>query len=170
MRYLTRGWLNGELSDAEWKRADEAYAARVEEIASRLPPAMLRLGRDISLHDAVIEKIVWNPMTRRLQMSFVYYNQLQQGHLLVQLIYDGAMLGNARIDSLRRAAESRLTELVYNEIDASDDGHLIHRLLFEPCEEVTIDFEQFDMTLTPRPDGRVELLVPFCEKVQDDEE
>lgn len=168
MRYFTRGWMSGELTDAETERTGEAYRARVAEIAPRLPPAMLRLTRDFSLHDALVERIVWNPTARCLRLSLVCGN-VQRGHSLAQLTYDRAMLGQPRVDSLKRAAECRHTELVYDEVDVEDDGHLSHRLLFVPSEEVTIEFERFDMTVSPRPDRRVELLGPFLEEGPDDE-
>lgn len=160
MRYFTRGWAAGELDDNEADQVAEAYRVRLAVIAPRLPPAMLRMTREIRLHDALIERVIWDPASRRLWLSLVCEDR-EGGQLLMRLCYGGAMLGAGRVESLRRAAESRLTELLYDEVDVDDAGILSHRLLFAPSEEVTIDFENMDMTVSPRPDRRIELLRPF---------
>ncbi len=163
MRYFTRGWACGDLTDAEWKHALAAYRARIAEIAPQLPRGMLRLTRDVSLHDGFIEQIVWNPTKSRLRLSLVCGN-VGSGYYLVQLTYDGAMLGSARIESLKRAASSRDPEVLYDEVDVAEEGHLCHRILFNPSEEVTLEFERFRMTVSARPDRRVEWRSPFVEE------
>ena len=169
MRCLTRAWVSGALTEVEWDRALEAYRARIAEIAPRLPNALLRLTRDVSLHDGLIECVIWHPAKRRLRLSLVC-GDVQSGYFLVQLTYDGAMLGGGRVDSLRRAAESRESESLYDEVDIEDDGRFSHRLLFSPREEVTIEFERFDMSISPRPDRRVDLLRKFSEEPPDPDE
>ena len=78
------------------------------------------------------------------------------------------MLGASRVNSLRRAALSRETELLWSEVDVDADGVLSHRLLFSPCEEVTIDFRELDLVTSPRDDSRVHLSGAFVH--EEDEE
>lgn len=163
MRYFTRGWTRGELTDEEAKATLQAYRARLARIEPRLPPAFVRLDRDVSLHDGIIEQIVWNSASRRLEMSLVCGDQ-QSGYFLAQLTYLGAVLGGPRVDSLKRAAEG-CQELVHDELDVDDGGLLSHRLLFEPSEEVTIDFEDFEMRISPRGDRSLRLDGFFIEEV-----
>ncbi len=154
MRYLTRGREWGDLPDADADRAMEAYRARVAEITPRLPAALVRISHDLSLHDGVIEKIVWNPGLRRLSLALVCCDDTR-GYFQALLTYGGAMLGPHRVEALRRAAISRETVLLENEVDVEDDGTLVHRLLFAPSEEVTIDCQEVDLIVTPREDTRV---------------
>ncbi|WP_242394270.1 DUF4085 family protein [Anaeromyxobacter oryzisoli] len=156
MRYFTRGWASGELSDDVSDQAKEAYHARVAEITPRLPPAMVRLVHEISVHDGIIEQVIWNSHLNRLQLTIVC-TDAYQNYIQAQLTYSGAMLGSSRIESLQRAALSRETELLYDEVDIDDDSVFSHRLLFDPCEEVTIDFKKLELVVSPRADQRVHL-------------
>jgi hypothetical protein len=163
VRYFTRGWASGELSDAEYESASASYWTRVAEITPRLPRDMARMLRTIRLHDAIIEQAIWSSGRKLLQLSLVAVNARKQC-VAVQLMYRGAMLGNGRIAALRRAALSRETELLYDEVDVDDEGVLSHRLLFAPCEEVSIEFRQFEMKVSRRPDLRVRLRPAFIEQ------
>lgn len=154
MRYFTRGWANGELTEEEGAAVNAAYRARIAEIAPRLPPAMIRLRQGVSLHDAVIESVRWDPSRKRLRLALVA-EALEVGYQLLELTYHGAMLGKARIDSLRNVVSNKGACVLYQELDISEDGDLVHRLLFYPNEEVTIDFRSLDYTSTPRADARM---------------
>jgi len=70
MRYFTRGWANGELSDEEAERVEDAYRARLSAIVPRLPTALRRLVEDVCLHDGVMESVRWAPVEKRLQLAF----------------------------------------------------------------------------------------------------
>jgi hypothetical protein len=67
------------------------------------------------------------------------------------------MLGEHRIESLRSAARDREACVLYQEIDIQDDGTLVHRMLFWPRDEVTLDFRELEYECTPRNDCRVAL-------------
>jgi hypothetical protein len=163
MRYFTRGWAAGEHSDDECEQARAAYRARLVEITPRLPPAMVRLAREVGLHDGLIEQVVWNAHLNRLRLSLVC-EDAEQRNVQAQLTYSRALLGRSRIESLRRAALSRQTELLYDEVDIDSDGILSHRLLFWPSEEVTIDFRELEMVVSPRTDRRIHLGSAFIEE------
>jgi hypothetical protein len=121
---------------------------RLAKISPRLPPAMLRLAREVRLHDGLLESVRWSSKKKLLKLDLVC-GQLERGYSLVELTYGGALLGEQRFNALKRAALSRETELLYDEVDISEDGLLCHRIL---C-----------MSSSPRPDRRVELLGAFCE-------
>jgi hypothetical protein len=167
MIYFTRGWANGELSDAKSEEVVAAYEKRLVEILPSLPTALVRLTREISLHDGVIEQVQWSPAEKVLHLSLVCGN-LQNGYALVEIMYGGALLGERRIETLRRAACARDVVLLYDEVDIQPDGLLTHRLLFHPCEEVTIDFETVSLSVSPRSDKRVNLGAAFIETVIDE--
>lgn len=169
MRYFTRGWANGELTDEEDEAVRRAYEARLVEIASRLPPAMTRLGRGVSLHDALIESVRWRPSLAELCLKLVSGTS-EGGYQAIQLTYRGAMLGKSRIDSLRSVACNREASVLSQEIDIADDGTLAHRLLFWPNDEVTIEFGELDCLFAPRDDCRVTLGGAFVVEEGDDDD
>jgi len=79
------------------------------------------------------------------------------------------MLGRDRVSSLRRAALDRETEVLHQEVDIDDDV-LVHRLLFAPREEVTLDLRELELKVAARQDRRVYLGGAFVEHAADDDE
>ena len=154
MRHFTRGWTNGELDDEESDGVVEAYRRRLVAIGSRLPEPARRLAHEVYLHDAVIANIEWAPSNKKLTITLATGTS-ESGYLTVSLTYLGAELGEQRVEALRSVARDRETEVLYDEIDIGDDGGLIHRLLFWPREEVTIDFRELQLHIEPRADRRV---------------
>jgi hypothetical protein len=67
------------------------------------------------------------------------------------------MLGKRRIESLRNVACNRDACVLYQEIDIANEGALVHRLLFWPNDEVTIEFSDLEYVCVPRDDCRVTL-------------
>jgi len=156
VRYFTRGWATGELDDDETEGAVQAYARRLEVIASRLPEAARTLAHGVRLHDAVVEQVRWRPGAQLLTVTLVAGDHAT-GYHAVHVEYVGALLGDHRLDTLRAVARDRDTELLYDEVDIDDDGLLSHRLLFWPRDEVTIDCQALRIEVTPRADRRVAL-------------
>lgn len=154
MRFFTRGWANGEYSDEEEDRAGAEYEARIRELAPRFTPAMARLARE-HLHDGILESARWSPHRKELQLC-VIGGDLQTGYRALSLTYRGAMLGRERVEALRRVARDREACVHYHEVDLDEaDGTLIHRYLFLPSEELTIDFVELVMSVEERADRRV---------------
>jgi hypothetical protein len=162
VRYFTRGWATGELDDDEHTRVLDAYARRLEAIERRLPESMRRLAHEVNLHDALIEQIRWRSSARELVLELVA-GDIQAGYQTVKLRYVGALLGRARMETLRAVACSRETSILYDEVDIDDKGELTHRLLFEPRDELTIDFAELRLEVRPRADRRVHLGRAFRE-------
>jgi hypothetical protein len=162
MRYFTRGLANGELTDAEIAAVQAAYWKRIAELSPRLPPEVLRLTREVHLHDAIIDRVRWTPTAQRLRLSLVTLTPAG-GAGAATITYEGALLGDSRIDALKRAALDRETSVLFDEIDLGEDGVLSHRLLFWPREELSIDFRALVLDVSPRPDNRVQLGGAFVE-------
>jgi hypothetical protein len=130
---------------------------------------MTRLGRDVSLHDALIESVRWIPSLAELRLQLVAGTS-EAGYHAIQLKYRGAMLGKSRVESLRNVACNREACVLYQEIDIADDGTLAHRLLFWPNDEVTIEFGELEYLSVPRDDCRVTLAGAFVVQLGDEEE
>jgi len=169
MRYLTRGWAGGDLDDAECEAASAAYLARLDEIGDRLPPTVLRLAREINLHDAIVEWVHWAPIPKTLEISFVTSSD-RHGRGAVLLTYRGALLGVQKVETLRRVARDREACVLYDEVDRNSSGELVHRLLFWPNEELGIDFAELELSVSERTDQRVNLNPYFIESIEDEDE
>jgi len=167
MKHFTRGWHSGELTDEESRRVANAYQHRLAEITPKLPPALRELA-SISLHDAVIDHIIWTPHAKRLEIEFAALAG-DQTYRTVGLRYEGALLGDQRIEALRNAARDRETEVLATEVDVDENGLFSHRLLFWPRDEVTIDFVELHLTVTPRDGPRVGPKPAFYQALPDDD-
>lgn len=139
----------------------EAYRRRLDEIDAQLSEPARALARTVSLHDAIIEQACWHPASKELTLTLVAENS--SGCRTVTLTYRGALLGTRRVDTLRNVARDRETEILYDEVDIDVDGMLVHRILFSPRDELTIDFEELQLEVTPRNDTRVYLRGAFVE-------
>ncbi|MBI5362462.1 MAG: hypothetical protein HZA53_04730 [Planctomycetes bacterium] len=160
MKYFTRGWVNGELDDDASEAVVVAYRRRLEAIMPSLPESVRRLAREVSLHDALVEQVRWRPHDRTLTLVFVVTcGPGAPG--TARVVYEGALLGERRLDALRSVARDRDAVLLYDEVDLGEDGGLVHRLLFWPREEVTVDCRVVHVELAPRGDCRVELSPGF---------
>jgi hypothetical protein len=165
MRYFTRGWHAGELDDAESEAVRVAYQARLAAITPQLPEALLRLASELDVHDGIIDSVCWHPRRHVLELVLVCRALDASGRgssdVEARIEYRGAMLGEQRVRTLQRVATSRETEVLYDEVDLNHDGSFAHRLLFEPAEELTIDFTALDLVIRARADRRVALLGSF---------
>jgi hypothetical protein len=168
MRFFTRGWADGEYSDAQDESAKADYQARMRELAPRFTPPMARLANE-NLHDAILESARWAAHTKELQLCFIAGTS-ETGYRAVSLTYRGAMLGKQRVEALRRVARDREACVLYDEVDLDErDGTLIHRYLFGPSEELTIDFVELAISVEERADKRVPLDA-FHEELPEEED
>jgi hypothetical protein len=160
MRYFTRGLVAGEFDDDEVAQIRTAYARRLEAILPLLPASVRELA-GLSLHDGLLEGVVWEPAARRLSLSVVA--RPSAGYRAVTLTYTGALLGERRVQTLRDVARDRATQIVESEVDRDEAGIFCHRLLFWPRDELTIDFTGLDLETAPRQDDRISLAGFFVE-------
>jgi hypothetical protein len=168
VRFFTRGWHSGELSDEESEETVRDYEAHLEAISARLPDPVLVLAREVNLHDAVIERVEWEPAAARLVLRLV--TRPDEGNEAVTLVYSDVMLGEQRLEVLRAVARDRKTEILYSEVDVDGEGVLAHRLLFWPRDELTIEFGTMNLEVQPRADDRVRLVPFFLEVLADADE
>ncbi len=58
MKYFTREWATGVLSDREWESVCTRYQRHVKNLLPQLPDTITRLVTDISIHDGLIRRVV----------------------------------------------------------------------------------------------------------------
>lgn len=162
MKWLTRGWHAGEFTDVESEEILRAYRQHIEQILPRLEPAVVELARSINLHDAIIEQVHLHKQERRLVLSVVA-GDLQVGYQAITLDYVGVEIGHHCMDVLKRRANDRQTELLYDEVDVDNDGTQVHRLLFWPEGEISITFMHLKLSSAARDDRRTFIGGSFVE-------
>jgi hypothetical protein len=162
MKWLTRGWAEGEFSDTEAEQMLRAYREHVEQIAPALEPFVAKLALETNLHDAIIEVVHVYDQGRRLVLSLVAGDQ-QAGYQGITLDYRGVEMDHHYMDVLRRRSRERETAILYDEVDAEPDGTFVHRLLFWPEGEIAIAFKHLTLSSAAREDRRTFLSGSFLE-------
>jgi hypothetical protein len=145
MRFFTREWHDGELSDGEYENVISSYNAHFEEIRAQLPARLVELVGTISLNDAEVRSAIHEDHVLQIDLRA---GDLQVGYCDLQLRYIEVL----HLDgwpSLMEVFGQDSAEIVEDEIDASGSGEFEHRLLFSPNGEIFVRFRDFDFTLAP---------------------
>jgi hypothetical protein len=145
VRFFTRAWHGGEMPDAEAEQVASAYEAHLAALGPRLPNDARRLWTEVSLHDALLRTV--QRAANGFEMLFRAGDN-STGYFDARLSYDDVKLSASDEQFLRNAVGRRDVELLYDEFDAAD-AHWVHRFLFWPYREVSIDFGVFTLAVTP---------------------
>lgn len=148
MKYFTREWVNGDLSEGEWSSVTQNYLAYLASVADQLPSQILELAFHTNLHDGLIQKAVLSIDNRQLELV-VTCGDLQTGYFDVTLVYFGVTITPENWKSLEEAASNPKTEFLYDELEVMDKKYA-HRILFWPRNEVEFWFLNIDITKLPK--------------------
>jgi hypothetical protein len=129
---------------------------------------MRTLAVGVHMHDAVIEKVSWRPTAKELKVTFLTMTSGSSDYHAVCLTYRGAMMGEGRVEVWESVAHDRRAEVLEHEVDVAPEGHFVHRLLFWPRDEVTVDFEELLIDISERSDRRVTLGRAFLSQSDDE--
>jgi hypothetical protein len=139
MRFLTRAWHSGTMSDAEAEAVADAYRRHLASIKAVLPAAVRALADNLNLHDARIRRVALDADAREVRLD-LRCGDRARGYEDVALTYIDAELEPAAVAALRAATEDTATELLYDEVDLAGGRRFSHRFLFWPYREVEITY------------------------------
>jgi hypothetical protein len=151
MKYFTSEWCNGELSDAEYERAREAYQQHYAALEPSLPEAVRQISA-LPLHDAFIERATFDRRSRFLVLEFLG-GDFQVGYSSIVLTYSEAQFA---VPALVAIVGDLETEFLYDEIDSLPDGFYQHSIIFWPGHrDIDIGFRSVSISQAPRVDRTV---------------
>lgn len=159
MKYLTRGWATGKLTDDEWKERDKAYQHHLDELLPHLPKPVATIAADISLNDALIRKICLHTVEHWVILELLCGDQ-QYGYFDLSLTYTQVDFDLLDIEEFACIARDPRTEILYTEVDLVADGVYEHRILFSPHGEVTLRFRELEVQHKERADR-------ICQRAKD---
>lgn len=151
MKYFTRAWATGGLTDADYESVLPSYRRHFDRIEGSLPAGLITLARELSIHDGLIRRVVVDRQADTLALELLC-GDLQIGYFDLDLVYGQVDWGVVDIIALARRAEDRDTEILYDEVDCQSKGVYEHRILFEPDDEIEIRFSRFELRKHPRKD------------------
>ena len=164
MKYFTREWATGKLTDDEWRERDAAYQNLLDALLPHLPSAVAEIATEISLNDALVRRVTLRRAEHWIRLEFLCGYQ-QRGYFDLSLIYTNVDFGFLDIRELASIARDPRTEVLYTEVDLVADGVYEHRILFWPRGEMTLRFRELQVRRKARNDRiwqRVE--DPFVDK------
>jgi hypothetical protein len=135
MRFFTRQWLFGELSDEEYDAVPNDYCRHVGSL--QLPPDVMVLSQ-ANLHDARILDVCEEPDASRLTLR-LRCGDLQRGYSNIGIVYATVRIDTVTHAQLHRARELPPDEMLYDEVDRAGE-RFEHRLIFASKAEVSISF------------------------------
>jgi hypothetical protein len=132
MRFFTRQWAAGELSDEAFEAAPGAYALY---LASLELPADVALLSRVDLHDGRVLDVDVEAGSVAIRLRC---GDLQRGYSDVRIGY-GRVALDAELQALLIGAAKSREEVLYDELDCVD-GVFQHRWLLASHAEVCISF------------------------------
>ncbi len=141
MKYFTREWHSGQLDDAEFERRVKVYWLHINEILPKLPKPCRDLAtgkHKITLHDAKIRKVTYHREKKQLCLS-LSCGDLQIGYFDLDITYFDVMDIEKIAARLQDISCNPRHELLYDEIDIDELGHITHSILFWPKKEGEIE-------------------------------
>ena len=148
MKWFTEEWNFG---DVPTQVAVDAYQAHLGEISPKLPQPVLTLARGVNIHDGELSRLVLRREDAVLELGLRCGDGLD-GWYDLHLEYQSLAFDEIDLASLRQLGSGRATAL-YDEVDLSPDGHIVHRILFfqnqDWSPEISIAFEALGLRLEP---------------------
>jgi hypothetical protein len=147
LKYLTREWQDGALTDEASELVLDRYRDHLESIRPRLPPTLLALVDDVGISDGIIHVVQHHYVSRVLHL-WMCSGDSEKGYSLVHIGYHDVAIDG--LPSAKSAIEES-EEIILGEVDIASDGTLIQRFLLYPDGELWIEFRNVTFTLTPLP-------------------
>jgi hypothetical protein len=150
MKYFTREWASGMLSERKWESVYPRYRRHIANILPLLPDNIARLETEIIIHDGLIRGVAVNrkPGTLSLELRC---GDLQVGYYDLNLHYSGVAFSKLDLSTLATVARDPDTECLYDELDIENKQY-VHRILFYPAGEIEIIFMNLNSEKVSRPD------------------
>lgn len=145
MRFFTRAWCTGELDDEAFDQAVPAYWRHIDAIADRLPPEVLHLAREVSLHDSMFISADLDRRAGSIELK-LRCGDRQIGYFNELITYSGATLVSSGPADPAAIINNPETEVLYDEIDLGNRGQFVHRLLCWPQGELTLWFTSLTLS------------------------
>ncbi len=144
MKYFTFAWWAG---DSEDDTAADRYWAYVKSVRSLLPPAIVRLHEEYSLHDSRVIELRVEPVEARAVLSVTGSSRDGErcDYTLEYLGLASYVTRNARGDG-PLGGPIGYGDLGYDEFEILPGGHTEHRILFSSGIEVELRFRDFRFT------------------------
>ncbi|MCP3099862.1 hypothetical protein LZ198_13385 [Myxococcus sp. K15C18031901] len=148
MKWLTRAWHGGDLTEEEDAQVNAAYSRHLAEIAPRLRDGAEVLVSAVNLHDGQVQG--WQGPSEGVFELRALIGDLQVGYEFITLRYrDADLIGVPPHDFSALGLTHPGAGLLYAEVDIAEDGRFEHRVLCWPDSEFGVRFRSVEVTRRP---------------------
>ena len=144
MKYFTKDWCFGDMSDIEMNKNEKDYQLYLNLIFNRLPPTLKFLTKHICLHDGIICKATFSESKKHLKLNGIFGNK-QYGYYELVIIYYKTQKVTPKL--LDEAFTNRFIQLLYDEIEISAKKSFLHKMIFENSTEFEVDFKDVGLQI-----------------------
>jgi len=162
MKYFTQEWAYGGLADADAEKVRSSYWRYIDSIMPKLTAPVIELAKHTNIHDGLIRYVVVDRQDEELLLA-LRCGDLQMGYYDLDLTYSNVEFNLDDIVALASVSRNRKTELLYDEVDINEHNKFMHRILFNPENEISIVFTGLEIKKEDRPDRHFSYEGdPFC--------
>jgi len=136
LKFFTRGWIHGDMTDEEAAAVTPAYARHLEAID--LPQPVRDLA-GLNPHDAYVLDVDHEPSASTLRLR-LRCGDLQTGYFDTFVHFTGVTIHPVHLAVLVGARRPAEFEILYDEVDRVGAAAFEYALLFDPVGEVTFQF------------------------------
>jgi hypothetical protein len=123
MRWFTREWQSGQLTDEEAEARDPAYARYIKSVADRMPPHIfdfaMPTNAHISVDDAKVDRAEIDIAGRSIRLRLLN-GDLQEGYGKLNLDFIDAELIEPTVERLRVFLANPRTEFLRQEVEPGE--------------------------------------------------
>lgn len=139
MKYFTREWQRGDLSEDDLARVSEAYDERLAAIAGSLPPGLRAFAENRGPLNGVLRRAVAERDLDFLILEMIV-DDPEYGQCDMEISYLGLRWDWIDMGALARRARDPETRILCHEVDFISPTEFEHSFLFAPRDHVTIRF------------------------------
>lgn len=144
MKYFTKEWCYGYLTEKKIITQKKSYEDYIASIYHKLPFSLKILYEGISLHDGALMKICFDNNKHILILKGVF-GDLQVGYFLLEIKY--LKVQNLHDEFLKNVFKNQRIEILSHEIEMLSKEHYSHRMIFNTRNEIEIIFSDMQLKL-----------------------
>lgn len=108
----------------------QAYQTYLDTFIDRLPPGLLAVNQTVPLHDAKLRSLSLTPATNTLLIEFENYYDAAGARRFFLRYEDVSAFESYADPDVGLGGPHGYGDLGYDELDITDEGQAVHRLLF----------------------------------------
>ena len=121
MKYFSREWHSGDISEGEVGEVRDRYWAFIASISDSLPEPIRELATAVNLHDGLVQELVVDHQESTVAI-LLRCGDLQVGYFDVRLVYSGVPTRLLDVAMLKETASEPESELLDAVVDLAADG------------------------------------------------